>query len=117
MENLITTLTIFGGLLLRIGIPVGLTAFLVYLFNRLDARWKVEAENIRRAEVKRMLSADDSSRCWNINKCAEKNREKCPAYLQKDSPCWQVYRSQDGFMKERCLTCKVFKSAPVPLAG
>jgi hypothetical protein len=117
MENIVTALVVFSGIILRIGIPVGITAILVYLFSRLDANWKAEAEKTRRAEVKRLLSIDDSSRCWNIKGCPEKTREKCPAYAEKDSRCWQTFRNRDGMLKERCLNCEVFIRAPVPLSG
>lgn len=117
MDTLISTLVLFGGILLRIGIPVVVTAILVYMFSRLDARWKVEAEKVRRAEVKMLLSIHDSSRCWNIMGCPEKKIEKCPAFINKDSPCWQAFRTDDGLLKEPCLNCKVFKGAPVPVAG
>jgi hypothetical protein len=117
MDNFLSLLALLGGLLLRIGIPALITGFLVYMFTRLDAQWKAEAEQARRAQVKMLLSIDDSSRCWNIMGCEEKNREKCLAYLNKDSPCWQAFRTEDGLLKDRCLTCKVFKGAEAPLAA
>lgn len=117
METTITTLALFGGLLLRIGIPAVITAVLVYIFTRLDAHWKKESERARRAEVKMLLSIDHSSRCWNIMGCSEKNREKCLAFINKENACWQSFRSEDGYLKERCLSCKVFLGAEAPAAA
>lgn len=30
-----------------------------------------------------------------------------------DVPCWQTYRLPNGYLKEECLDCDVFLSAPV----
>jgi hypothetical protein len=117
MENLVTILVLFAGLLLRIGVPVAITGFLVYVFTRLDARWKAEAEQARRVQVKKLLSINDSSRCWNIMGCSEKHRDKCLAFQYKESPCWQAFRTEQGLLKEKCLTCKVFNGAEAPMAA
>jgi hypothetical protein len=113
MENLIAIVALLGGLLLRIGVPLGITLGLVYLFTRLDTRWQKEAA--RKGEVRGAgASLARNIGCWKINGCPEEKRQSCKAYSQPESPCWQVYRQADGSLQGNCLGCKVFKEAPLP---
>ncbi len=44
MNELSVVLTLIAGLLLRFGIPIGITALLVYALRRLDQKWQREVE-------------------------------------------------------------------------
>lgn len=112
MENIYLFATVLLGILLRIGIPVAITAILVYLFTRLDKHWQKEAE---RSQTVMTPALARNYGCWDINGCSEEAKKRCRAYANPDSPCWQVYRTKNGQLQERCLGCKVFKEAPVPV--
>ena len=114
MDELMATFIVFTGVLLRIGIPVALTVALIWAFGQLDARWKREAalHGYERPRVK-----VSNSGCWQVHGCSEENRKRCPAYAQLDMPCWQVFRKEDGRLKEKCLGCQIFANAPVPVSG
>jgi hypothetical protein len=101
-----TILVFVTGVFLRLIVPLAVTALIVYMLHRLDVRWQVEAENERARLVK------DDMPCWKeqglsmdeIKLRAEKN----------DQPCWQTYRLSNGYLREDCLDCEVFLSAPIP---
>jgi hypothetical protein len=102
---MITILNFILGLLLRIGIPVAVTALVFLLLRHLDERWQKETL---------ALPVINSQRpCWEIKGCTEERRSACPASAQLDTPCWQVFRTKNG-LREECLGCKVFHLAPAP---
>jgi hypothetical protein len=101
-----TVLTIILGVLLRIGIPVAVTALLFFFLRRLDKRWQEEAEAIP------VISSQQP--CWEIKNCSEEKRLNCPAFSKTGTPCWQVSRTKNGLMQADCLGCEVFRQAPVP---
>ena len=49
MMNFIDLMGVIGMFLLRVGVPVAITAGMVYLFKRLDKRWEMEARAERKA--------------------------------------------------------------------
>jgi hypothetical protein len=49
MMNFIDLMGVIGMFLLRVGVPVAITAGMVYLLKRLDRRWEMEARAERRA--------------------------------------------------------------------
>src|SRR5512136_3008576 len=99
-------LTFLLGLLLRLGIPILATTGLLILLHRLDRRWQKEALALPVVPAGRP--------CWEIKGCSDQEKKDCPAVAQPKTPCWQVFRSKDGVMKEACLGCDVFRRAPVP---
>ncbi|NOR88837.1 MAG: hypothetical protein GQ524_01140 [Anaerolineales bacterium] len=111
MNELSVILTLIAGLLLRIGIPVVVTAILVYALRRLDQRWQQEAEQATHSEIAQM-SLFSQIRCWKTHKCPQENHEKCPAFLKNNQPCWQVFRDGSGDLSQKCLDCPVFRSVP-----
>ena len=106
-------LTFLLGMVLRIGVPVGVTAFLVWWFHRLDAHWQNQAEQEVRPSGQNLVA---NRGCWNIKNCSPESRKVCRAYAHPETPCWQVFRSGDGSLQEKCLKCIVFSEAPVPAA-
>ncbi len=107
MEGLNALLAVALGLVLRIGIPMAVTAGVVYLLRCLDQRWQREAAFMTTV-------APTGKPCWEVKGCAEEKRKKCPAAAQPEVPCWQVFRSRDGRLRESCLGCDMFRQAPMP---
>jgi len=104
-----------GWFLLRFGIPFILTIVVCWFFKRIDARWKAEAEAYRKKiEATRGMSV---VRCWLFNNCSEDKHEKCPAYLNQATPCWQQFRASTGQLQERCLGCGIFRGVPTIAAN
>jgi hypothetical protein len=95
------------GILLRIGLPLASTAVLFFLLRRLDERWRKEARVFP--------VAVPGKPCWEIKGCSKAKIDNCPAAAQPKVPCWQVFRSKNGVLKETCLGCEVFRQAPVPV--
>ncbi len=97
------------GLLVRIGIPVAVTALIFFLLRRLDERWQKEALAIPVISSQRP--------CWETKGCSEQKRKDCPAFAQPNIPCWQVFRTKNGLLREECLGCDVFRLAPSPVSS
>lgn len=111
MELLYGIGAFLAGLLLRLGIPIGLTALLVWLLKRLDERWRTEAQH---SPTEPQIG---NPGCWEINQCPPERRAQCDAYAHPEIPCWQYFRLRNhGLLLERCLTCKVFRGASLPLS-
>ena len=49
MMNFIDLMAVIGMFLLRVGVPLAITAGMVYLLKRLDKRWEMEARAERKA--------------------------------------------------------------------
>ena len=108
MEWLNTILTIILGLLLRIGIPLAVTAGVIYLLHRLDQRWQKEALSVPVVTL-------TGKPCWEVKECPDTIHKACSAAAQPRVPCWQVFRSKSGVLREDCLSCEVFRQASVPV--
>jgi hypothetical protein len=116
MELLATLATFLIGLILRLGIPLGLTALVAWGLRRLDARWQAEGEELRRRAIP-LGAAARWVRCWEAHDCPRTDKENCPAYGRTDAPCWQVFREIDGRLREPCLSCHLFRDLPAPMAA
>ena len=98
-------LAVITGVLVRLALPILVTAIVIVLLRRLDAHWQSEA---RYAPIK-----VEKPECWKIRACAAEQRKLCPA-VKSPLPCWQVFRSSNGYLREQCLTCDVLARAPLP---
>jgi len=105
METIISLLALIAGLLLRLAVPIALTAVLIFFLRKLDARWQAEAE-LPQLDVQNV-------ECWKIKECSPEQRENCVAY-QTTVPCWQAKRLPNGYLHEECLSCEIFIQAPMP---
>ncbi len=116
METLFQVAVLLFGLILRLGIPLGVTMLLGWVLRRLDAQWQREGEALRPAAT---ASEEDlfGLPCWQIRDCPAAVREACPAYRQSEIPCWELLRGPDGRLQQKCLSCQVFRSAPMPVAA
>ncbi len=101
-----TTLVMLTGLFVRLAIPLLVTALVVFALRKLDARWQSEAEQERYALV------NDDVPCWNEQGLSMKEIELRAS--KSEQPCWQTHRLSNGYLREACLDCDVFLSAPIP---
>jgi hypothetical protein len=92
-------------LLARLALPIVITLVLVFFLRKLDARWQEEAQH--------EPPTVEKPECWKSKGCSAEQRANCPAF-SSSQPCWQVYRQPNGYLNEKCLTCKVFIDAPIP---
>jgi hypothetical protein len=104
MDNVYTLLAILIGITLRLVIPVLITVMAVFFLRKLDDRWQSEGElaplSLKKPE------------CWKINNCPPALLKTCPGFLSP-LPCWQARRMPNGYLREECFNCKIFRSAPV----
>ena len=107
METITAILAVISGIVLRLAIPVAITAVVIYFLRRLDTRWKAEAEQ------QILLPLVEKPKCWEVNGCSPEMRATCKGY-QSEQPCWQAFRKENGYLKEICLGCEVFRKAPAP---
>ncbi len=114
MESINTMLLMIFGFLLRLGLPVGVTVLLVMWLRRLDFRWQKESAS---EMAKLNLEQPHNTGCWECNGCPEEKLTGCKAYAHPETPCWQVFRDENGRLRENCLVCSVFRSAPIPAAS
>jgi len=105
METIISLGALITGLLIRLAIPIALTALLIVFLRKLDAHWQTEAQ-LPQPVIQNI-------ECWKIKRCTPEQRRNCMA-LNSSLPCWQAHRLPNGYLREVCLSCKVFIEAPMP---
>lgn len=105
MNEPVGVLALLVGVAVRLAIPILLTLLVVALLRSLDARWQQQA-----AEAPRLL---EKPACWEIKKCSPELRAACVGYTSPLA-CWQVRRMANGYLRDECLDCQVFRKAPVP---
>lgn len=106
MDTLTPILLFLAGVALRLGIPLLLTALVVIALRRLDARWQKEAE------LERSLLVKDEAPCWKEQGLSVDEINAKAA--ESGKPCWQTHRLSNGYLREACLECEIFLTAPVP---
>lgn len=106
METISPLPALMAGLLVRLAIPIGLTASLIFFLRKLDARWQKAAQPPELAIQK--------LECWKIKACPPERMANCVG-AQSPLPCWQAFRLPNGYLHEECLICKVFTEAPMPV--
>lgn len=113
MEELQIIAAVIAGLLLRIGLPVGLTFLLAHFLRKLDSRWREEAEQqvVERKKLEQqqiLLNLWLDQPCYSIMNCSDEQKQNCDAYNQREKPCWEINRS-NGSMAQRCKDCQYRK--------
>lgn len=108
MDTLNTFVVFLMGVGLRLIVPLALTALVVIVLHRLDARWQAEAKQEREMLLKNEMpcSKDQSISAEQIKQRLDSG----------ERPCWQTRRLSNGHLRDDCLTCDVFRDAPVPAA-
>ncbi len=109
MDGINTFLTFLGGILLRLGLPLGLTFAVFWWLRKLDARWQAEASLVQPANPVATVH------CWEKMGCSTEKREKCAAYQNQEMPCWQHFRDTNRQLKPACIGCNVLQEAPIPV--
>jgi hypothetical protein len=107
-------IALFTGVFLRLALPLGLTVLVIAWLRWLDARWQQDAEVYQAEKGGSRVSILP---CWSILGCPDERREKCPAYHNREKPCWQLFRGTNDQLRQECLDCQVFREAPVPVAA
>jgi len=105
VETINTILAVLTGVVVRLIVPLSVTAFVVYLLRKLDARWQAEAAE----ENGRLVNGESS--CWLEQGLSMDESKRRVA--SSEQPCWQVHRSSSGYLREDCLDCDVFRDAPI----
>ncbi|HAJ35633.1 MAG TPA: hypothetical protein DCL15_08060 [Chloroflexi bacterium] len=104
---------------LRLGVPIAVTAAVVWGLRRLDVRWQAEAEaqHTSRAVAAGLVSAHAAASplviehpCWELNNCPPEKRQLCPACTLTDIPCWMARLRADGRLPGRCYGCALFRT-------
>lgn len=126
MEQLQAALIIFWLFLVRLGIPLAITAAVSYWLRRVDARWAAEARAYQQAKVwegqivaapARQQPALDPP-CWVQRGCSPEERARCAAGQQPCLPCWLARLRQDHQLPASCVQCPLFALPhPVLAAG
>lgn len=106
MDIIYSILSVLLGVFLRLAIPITLTAILIYFLRKLDAHWQAEAIT--------MPLEINKPNCWQIKGCSPEQIRNCAA-AASPLPCWQFYRQENGYLREECLDCRVFRDAPIPV--
>jgi len=104
METITSLLAIITGLLIRLAIPIAVTALMIYFLRKLDRRWQSEA---------RLPVLVEKQKCWEVKNCTPEQIKNCEAG-QSPLPCWQFRRLPNGYLREECISCEVFRKAPIP---
>lgn len=109
-----TPFAILLAFVIRLGPPLALTLSLTWVLRALDRRWQAEAREHLNANASSTPGALEVLPCWQLMGCPESKRDTCQAYLNTSIPCWQQFRDREGRLKQQCLSCDVFRWAPVP---
>lgn len=99
MNNFITVLI---GVIIRIGVPIGISVLVFILLKKFDIKWQKEANFIP-------VLSKIGKPCWEVKGCTDEKRNSCPVSNQPKVPCWQTFRAKSGTLKDTCLECDVFR--------
>lgn len=117
MQELTTSLMILGMFILRLGVPLAVTALVGYLLSRVDARWQAEAQARREASpvfqaaLRSLPPAPEAlEACWQARACTPEMRRNCPA-AHSDDPCWIARFREEGKLPAPCSDCELFVTA------
>ena len=105
METVMALLALCVGLLVRLALPIAATLVLVYFLRNLDSRWQEEGQ-LQPTLVQKL-------ECWKIKDCPPEQQKNCLARTSP-LPCWQVYRLPNGYLREECISCRIFIDTPIP---
>jgi len=100
MNELQATAIMIFFFVLRCMLPLAFTLLIGRLMNKLVSRWQAEEKAI---PVPAMAAS-----CWEIKNCPPAQRSACPAYDQREIPCWQMKSQLTGSLPEPCLTCALY---------
>lgn len=63
-----------------------------------------------------VVAPASQQKCWDLKKCLAGDKERCPAFLRQNLPCWlaTMLARESHSLKPECLTCAKF-SLPAAL--
>jgi hypothetical protein len=105
MNENYSLLAILIGLAARLVLPLAITMIAVYFLRKLDAYWQKQAEE----ELSRPA---EEPQIWDLKDCPIEKRSANPA-ATSSQPCWQSHRLSNGYLSDDCLSCEIFRDAPV----
>lgn len=108
MNEVYSVIMVLAGFAVRLAIPILITALIVHFLRGLDERWQREAQQVP--------AAVEKPACWEIKQCPPEHRKDCQGYASP-LPCWQARRMANGYMREECLSCRIFLRMPAPGLG
>jgi len=76
-----------------------------------------QVENLQYIISNFRIHSNGNQRCWDILRCPETARQKCPAYMSQEDRCWLITGTwckgvQQGDARSKirnCMTCEAFK--------
>lgn len=113
--DLNAVLAVLVGMLIRFGLPILITAAIVWSLKRLDSRWQAEITERRERSMEGV--AVQKVKCWDLHNCSEVQRKECVAFQNPSIPCWQHYRNGNGELRQECLECEIFRVTPITVAA
>lgn len=121
--QILELLAVISIALVRFGLPLLISAGVAWWLFRLDTKWRSEAPAVYLpAETPAGSAGSVHSQiigepCWVYRACPDKVRDKCPAYLQPNVPCWLARLRADGRLAGGCRCCSVFATSHAPAAA
>lgn len=118
MNSVPEVAALVGLFILRVGVPLAVTGFIVWSLRHLDARWQAEAEarqaaadvsagRVQPATLKAPQAA--TTPCWQLRNCSEASRAGCDACKEPGLPCWMARLRADGRLPGPCYGCVLFR--------
>jgi hypothetical protein len=101
METIFSFFVLLTGIFIRLLIPFAITGLVVLVLRKLDAHWQAEA--MQESDLLR----GDEILCWREQGLSI-SEIKLRASLS-GKPCWQIHLSSNGYLREVCLDCDVFR--------
>lgn len=111
MNQFWTTTTLLLLLLLRIAVPISITFLLGWGLRKLDTRWRQEAEE-KMIMVQQGLEKD-ARPCWDVNNCSEDTKKECRAFSHPLTPCWDLFKTEEGHLSTNCKECHYREQAGI----
>ncbi|MCA9970042.1 MAG: hypothetical protein KC425_07500 [Anaerolineales bacterium] len=120
MHDFQATLILIAMFALRCIVPLLITVAAGYLMNRLVARW--EAEDAAKKTAPPVSGPAPAATppkarpavqlpCWLTTGCDPAKRADCPAFQQREAPCWLARLRAEGVLPTGCPDCPVYQQA------
>ena len=100
---------------LRIGVPIAITAAVVYLLVRYskaemqaDIQAPPDAKGLAPAEWAKAVTVPPVVPCWEQKNCDLATRSNCAAFKRSHVPCWLAVQVAEGQLRASCLTCNMY---------
>ncbi len=83
------------------------------LYSNNDLKWiksiryLIHERGLNQEGLRRLLAMIP---CWEITNCPPESWEGCPAYMNKNAPCWQI-AGETCNQSKACSQCEVYLSA------